>query len=465
MSLGPSTVLSFLGRRREVVDLDSIFDHTAKKVKMHVFSDIIVFVHKSRRGRTQEIWSMKDLVTVKEAYYSNKRKSQSTFIIEKSASKPGFYYFQCNAGPRMEVVDLRSLMDRLQIAIKSHREHNVLTHRLDDMENDYILACDGLPRLFIHAVAWVLANDMKVEGPFRKSGQVSVAEDTQVLVANGYMPLYTSNVPEAMIKKWLQEIPGCVIDYKEEDWRINSPANSLYELATTIESKMNVSQRKMLAVMVALAHCIVRHGRHTNFTKNSAIAVVFGQNVFSLRNIPATDLLRVSTSINDIFVEIMNRTSTPEEFRQMFFSLFPGTAPPVPIVVARPVPAAAPVTGAPVRLGIRATARNRADARRKSRAEHIRLPVIDVQEVLRRATPPHHDARPPPDLQAPAVNPAVAAAAAAPVVPAATKPAAPPVPTRPDVVHRRRPSFFNRVDGGIDQDSDDSDSEPEEHAK
>ena len=423
LSLGPSVQFSDM-RNLRTVDLDSILDHRRKKVKIHVFSDVVVF---ACEGKT-ETWDIKDLRSVQVAFHQPGRVSSSTFIIERSTSeghKAGFYYFRCNASRKMEVVDMKSLMERLQMAIKSHAERNVLTHRLVDMENDYNIACDGLPRLFIHAVAWILANDMKVEGPFRQAPRRVVQNEMNVMVSNGYMPLYSSHVPEALIKEWLKMIPGCVIDFSEE-WRIKSSANSFYELATKIDTKMNVSQRKMFAVMVALAHCIVRHHKTTRLETNPAIATVFAQNVFSLEHVLAHDLPRMTTLANITFTEILNQTSTPEQFRRLFFSLFPGTPQPQLTVVAtrpaipatRPAPSMAahgappsrpppttrpppvsrivPVTlspavgsagGAGAVLSESLTNINRAAARRRSRRERSRAPRLDAREILNRPQP------------------------------------------------------------------------------
>jgi len=338
--------------------------------------------------------------------------STSTFIIERAASaqhQAGFYYFRCNATRKMEVVDMKSLVERLQMTIKSHRERNVLTHQLTDMENDYNIACDGLPRLFIHAVAWILANDMKVEGPFRQSPKKVTQNELNVMASNGYMPLYSSHVPEALIKEWLKMIPGCVIKFTE-DWRYSNAANARYELARNINTKMNVSQRKVFAVMVALAHCIVRHHQHTLLATNSAISTVFAQNVFSLANVPPTDLPRLTPLTNDIFTEILNQTSTPEKFRQMFFSLFPGTPQPQATVVARhmhyptvPVPRISRVVLSPPAttlvdavgsagaagtvLANRQASTNRAAARRRSQRDHALAPRLDAREILNRPEP------------------------------------------------------------------------------
>jgi len=109
---------------------------------------------------------------------------------------------------------------------------------------------------------------------------------------------------------------------------------------------MNVPQRKLFGIMVALAHCVLRHHDRTEFERSDSIAVVFAPNVFSWDE-NRNSVYELKTAMPNLFSDILDKTQTPTEFREMFYSLFPGAKPPPDCtvrVVARPsAEASAPV--------------------------------------------------------------------------------------------------------------------------
>jgi len=219
--------------------------------------------------------------------------------------------------------------------------------QFSELAADPMLSCDEIPRQFVNAIAWILANDMELEGPFRLSASVEEKRRQRVMAENGFMPMYSSNVPEALLKEWLQRMHGAIIVYDNKKWTIRNPKNIRYELAMKLnkEARMTSAQLKVFALMVAVSHCIVRHQAKTKFDSLSTVATVIAQNLFVFDRDSEPEI----KVINDTFTAILEATVKPEQFREMFYSIFPGANPPEDITItkARPV-AATPIRNSPL---------------------------------------------------------------------------------------------------------------------
>jgi len=312
------------------------------KIDMHVFSDIIVFCTKDNT----EIWNMADVKkATKTKSDVGKRESKMVFAIkhyddymkgDKKVTGDWYYYFKVRATRTMEDADLPTIVERLSLAIETHKSRNILTMTYPVLSSDPTLSCDEVPRQFLHAIAWILANDMKAEGPFRITGSEVEKKAEKVMLANGYFPLYSPYLPEFLLKDWLKGIPGAIIDFNSADWEIKNKNNLRYELSQHLNHLLKPAQLKLFAIMVATAHCIIRHSDKTRFKKAGEIAPVFAPNLFLCSD---SDFCFLADPMINVFTQVLNETNTPEKFREMFFSVFRGATEPADLT--KPAPSAA----------------------------------------------------------------------------------------------------------------------------
>jgi len=176
----------------------------------------------------------------------------------------------------------------------------------------------------MHAIAWILANDLSVEGPFRISPGIKDKEQQKFMLKNGYYPLYTSHVPEQLLKEWIRDIPGAPIEFKAADWRFRNKNNIRFELMNKVEKFLTPAQRKWFALMVAVAHCVMRHTDKTKFADFDAISTVFAPCLFRVSGSGgSSDILLGSTETKNTFTQVLECTSTPQHFHEVFRSLLP----------------------------------------------------------------------------------------------------------------------------------------------
>jgi len=232
----------------------------------------------------------------------------------------------------MEDSDMDSVVERLMMAISSQEKRNIFSVKLIDMKDNCTLACDGIPRLFIHNIAWILSNELKVDGPFRVPPPKALVKPTNVLAANGHFPLYaeedySSQCPylaESLLKNWLQEVPGCVVDFTD-DWKVRDVEHCFDQFSRIINDKrkMNESQRKIFALMVQLALCVMKHKDKTLFKTTKEIAPLFSHNIFNFDKLDDLALQSATPDAARTFETILDLTKDPQDFRRMFFTLFP----------------------------------------------------------------------------------------------------------------------------------------------
>jgi len=306
-----------------------------KGLRMHVFSDMIVF-QSEKHEDIVDVWHMFDIKSVRIACTEN-RPSKSTFIIDRYIpdKKINLHYYFYRGSNKGKDEDMPSLVERIKVAIESHSKRDVFAHDLNELGNDCNICCDGIPRSFIHAIAWILANDMRKESPFSKGESKSLLRPSYALAVNGYMPLFSddefilshSYVPESLFKIWLKDLRGCSVDFTEE-WFIKDKTNPKDEIAERINTKMKRSQLKMLAVIVEVIHCIWRHREKTKFSSIEAISTLFVRIMFNLVGSTKQNLHLFTDQVQLVFSNIVKLTEKPDDFSKMFYTLY-GLAGPV----------------------------------------------------------------------------------------------------------------------------------------
>jgi len=320
------------------------FEEDGFKVQMFVFSDLIVF----KSNNAVKTWKMS---TIREVHAGTRGREpcKTTFYIERRLSgKSNYYYFKVRGTKSMDVADMPTVVQRLRVAIKSYQKTSIFAKPLLITSTNVTLSCDGVPRVFLHALAWTLANDMDVKMPFRIPSAKEKMEKAMVMIENGFMPLYESHVPEALIKEMLHTIPGASLKYVPENWTVENEANVRFELAERINRLTSVVQRKLFAIMIAVAHCVIRHGAKTGFPNAESFSPLLGPNLFDYN---LTHALQMKSVVPKLFERILDLTTTPAEFREMFWPLFYPDAkmpidlskqPTVTVTVKASVPRAAP---------------------------------------------------------------------------------------------------------------------------
>lgn len=281
------------------------------KYTMCVFSDLLMFLPKKSQAI---VWPMNEISVCERVVGKNGELDPKRFIVQDKLN--GLYnVFRYKHGGDV----VASVVARLHTALASHQQNTVFGKKLSDLADDPTLSSDGIPRFVAHAVAWILANDMQVEGPFRRSANLRSTNSEYVMLEHKLLPTYTHHEPEAMLKRWLCQLPGRLLRYTSEWGDAAEGPDAAAKLANLINTSVAPAERKLLALLVAVAHCIVRHQATTNL-KFDTISTVMAQNAFLITG--SGDAITETTGANKVFSAILTHTDTPEKFRTMFESLF-----------------------------------------------------------------------------------------------------------------------------------------------
>ena len=279
------------------------------KYILYVFSDVLLFVDSKDRAF---MWPLNEVNVCEPVFKSATETDPSVFVLQDNITGM-FNHFQCKRKG-----DVVSLVARVHTALATHKQNTVFGKQLSDVAGDANLSSDGVPRFVAHAVAWILANDMQVEGPFRKSASSQNVESDLIVIDHNILPFYSNHEPEAVLKRWLGQLPGRLVRFTGEWERAATGPNADVKLAGLLNTRVAPSERKIFALMVALAHCVVRHTAKTRLDFGS-VSTVMAQNVFVISE---EDVQKYTGCANDVFKAILVHSNTPEKFRTMFASLF-----------------------------------------------------------------------------------------------------------------------------------------------
>lgn len=279
------------------------------KYVLYVFSDMLMFVDSKDRAF---VWPLSEVNVCEHAMANAAETDEGKFVLQDKLNGL-FSHFECKRKS-----DVASLVARVHTALVTHRQNTVFGKRLSDVTSDANLSSDGVPRFVAHAIAWILANDMQAEGPFRQSARTQNVESELVVIDHNLFPCYAHHEPEAVLKRWLCQLPGRLVRFTAEWEAAAASRDAPARLAELLNARVPPPERRIFALMVALAHCIVRHTATTRLDFTT-VSTVMAQNVFFISE---RDVQKYTVCANQVFRSILVHSDTPEKFRAMFASLF-----------------------------------------------------------------------------------------------------------------------------------------------